>query len=70
MIGQPNSNLKPHRIDYNPTEGRKWVCLDDLLNFKFCETLGHEIKSKYLSNHAPKVELWAVSYTHPDAADE
>jgi len=32
------------------------VYLVDLFNSNFCETLGHNIKSKYLSNHASKVE--------------
>ena len=39
----------------NPAKGRKRVCLDDLLNSIFYETLGHENTSKYLSNYGPKV---------------
>ena len=56
LIGQPEQNLKLHISSFNPALGRRWVCLNDLLNSNFCETLGHEITPKYLSNHAPKVE--------------
>jgi len=40
----------------NPAKVRLRLCLDALLNSIFCETLGHENTSKYLSNHGPKVE--------------
>jgi len=57
LVGQPSPNLQPRRTGCNPALGRKWVCLDDLLNSIFYETLGYEITSKYLSNHARKVEI-------------
>ena len=41
----------------NPAKVWLRLCLDDLLNSIFCETLGHENTSKYLSNQCPKVEL-------------
>ena len=55
LVGRLSPNLKLRRIGFNPAQGRKWVCLDDLLKSHFCETLGHENTSRYLSRHAPKV---------------
>ena len=40
---------------WNPAWSECKDLLDDLLNSIFCETLGHENTSNYLSNHAPKV---------------
>ena len=40
---------------WNPAWAERSFFLGDLLNSKFCETLGHKNTSKYLSNHAPKV---------------
>ena len=41
---------------WNPAWAERRFCLGNLHNSNFCETLGHENTSKYLSNHAPKVE--------------
>jgi len=40
----------------NPSKGRFEVCFDNLFSSNFCQTLGYESASKYLSNQGPKVE--------------
>ena len=57
MVGQPAPNLKLCFVGLNPAHQIFWVCLDAFLNCNFCENLGHENPSKYLSRNSPKVEV-------------
>jgi len=49
--------MQQHISAENPAKGRIEVCLDNLLSSNFCQILGHEKASKYLSSHGPKLEI-------------
>ena len=55
LVSQPAPKPKLLSTGLNPAHWRCGFWLDDLLSSNFCETLGHEKKSKYLSRHGPKV---------------
>ena len=57
MGGQTAGNLKLCKTGPNPARVRIRAYLADQLSSNFCETLGYENASKYLSNDIPKIEL-------------
>ena len=55
MVGQPEGNPKQLNTGLNPAHRTLGFYLDNQLNSKFHETLGHENTLDIVSNQGPKV---------------
>ena len=57
LVSQPSQKPRQCTAGHNPAQSEISIRLVDLFNSNFCQTLGHENASKYLSNHGPKVGI-------------